>query len=194
MKRRSPVIVAAILALGMGALAYRESQRMEHTKSDGSSEGEPEKSEKGADIAADPHQSDPGDLLPTSAALPTLGSSRFNLMPDGSAVPPLPEGAPTKVKLGIAIFRYQGAQSPPESRRTKKEAEELAKKAIAAAKVEFIEAVKMGDMGSHENIGWIGQGVLEKSVEYAVFTTDKDTLASAPIDTPRGYWVIKRVR
>ncbi len=195
MKRRSPAIIAAILALGMGTLAYQDGKRLERAERQETSEPQEEKGEETADVAADSDESEADELLATAAVVPpALGSSRFNLMPDGSAVPPLPEGAPTKIKLGIAIFRYKGAQSPPESRRAKKEAEELAKKAMAAAKDDFIEAVKMGDMGSNENIGWIERGVLEKSVEYAVFTTDKGTLAKAPIDTPRGYWVVKRVR
>jgi hypothetical protein len=194
MNRRSPAIIAAVFALGLGMLAYLDSKRADVDGSETNAEA-PTKDAENDPASADSKEAlgDSALSMPTTST-PVLGASRFNLMPDGSAVPALPEGAPTEVKLGIAIFRYQGAQSPPESRRTKKEAEELAKKAIAAAQSEFLEAVKLGDLGSHENIGWIKQGVLEKAVEYAVFTTDKESLGKAPIDTPRGYWVIKRLR
>jgi len=34
--------------------------------------------------------------------------------------------------------------------------------------------------------------VLEPSVEYAVFRLKKGEVSDVPIDTPRGFWVVKR--
>jgi len=40
----------------------------------------------------------------------------------------------------------------------------------------------------------IPRGVLEPSVEYAVFTLAPGELAAEPLDTPRGFWVVRRLR
>lgn len=196
MKRRSPAIIALALTLGVGGIAYRDAGR---TMAKGQQKGASSSEEKAETVPEAPEEEEsPVDLEATSPVAPVpapaFGASRFHLLPDGKPVPPLPEGAPKRVKLGIAIFRYKGAQAPPESNRSREDALALAKKALAAGQKEFIEAVKLGDLGSNENIGWIGRGILEKSVEYSVFTTDKGTLAGEVIDTPRGYWVVKRIR
>lgn len=52
-------------------------------------------------------------------------------------------------------------------------------------------AVKGGDSGSAEDIGRIPRGVLERTTEAVVFSLDKDGVRE-PLETPRGYWVVKR--
>lgn len=196
MKRRSPALIALALALGVGGIAYRDAGRSMAKERQAEAEKQAEKPAVEADEAAEAEvDEEAAATVPTTPTVaPPFGASRFHLLPDGKPVPSLPEGAPKRVKLGIAIFRYKGAQSPPESNRSREDALAMAKKALAAGKEEFIEAVKLGDLGSNENIGWMGRGVLEKAVEYSVFTTDKGKLAADVIDTPRGYWVIKRIR
>jgi hypothetical protein len=129
---------------------------------------------------------------PADAPSPT--SKRFSTLPDGSPVPALPEDAPQRVKLGVAIFRYAGAEGPPRSDRKKDEAARMARVAAVRGQTDFAGAVQLGDRGSDENIGWIARGILEPAVEHAVFGLDVGKTSAEPIDTPRGFWVVRRVR
>ena len=43
------------------------------------------------------------------------------------------------------------------------------------------------------NAGKVARGILEPSVEYQLFTLNKGDVASEPLDTPRGFWVVRRV-
>ena len=52
--------------------------------------------------------------------------------------------------------------------------------------------MKAGDSGSSEDIGRIPRGVLEKSTELAVFSLAAGDV-SEPLETLRGYWVVKRL-
>lgn len=121
-------------------------------------------------------------------------SASFATLPDGSAVPPLPKDAPSQVKLGVALFRYKGAEGASSGTRAKEEALKLAEKALATGDDRFATIVKQGDPGSSSDIGWLGRNVLEPAVEHAVFALDRDEVLDRPLDTPRGYWVVKRVR
>lgn len=105
---------------------------------------------------------------------------------------PLPASAPTAVHFGVVLFTYQGVQFAPKNARTKAEALTLAQGIIAEAKKDFAEAVKKGDRGSTADAGRIPRGVLEPEVEYALFTLDKGAVHSEPLDTPRGFWVVRR--
>lgn len=131
-------------------------------------------------------------LTPPESDVPLERQGGFHVMADGSPVPPLPGDAPTKLKLGVALFRYAGVQGAGSTSRTRAEAFALAQKALALPT--FQESVSTADPGSSLDIGWIRRGVLERSVEYAVFSLAKGDTAPVPIDTPRGYWVAKRVR
>jgi parvulin-like peptidyl-prolyl isomerase len=115
-------------------------------------------------------------------------------MPDGSPVPALSPSTPERLKLGVAIFRYQGTQGSSDSTRSREAALALAQEAAKIAAGDFAAAVKKGDRGSSENIGWMGQRILERAVEYAVFSLEKGDISEKPIDTPRGFWVVKRLR
>lgn len=104
----------------------------------------------------------------------------------------LPVGAPRQVGFAVVLFTYRGAQFAPADARSKDEALALAKSVIETAKTDFAAAVKKGDRGSTTDAGRIPRRVLEPSVEYALFTLDKGAVAPEPVDTPRGYWVVKR--
>jgi hypothetical protein len=190
MPRRLPMILGFISVVGVAALAYQSSHR------------KPQSNDSAPPIAASaPAGSVAAVVVPTvkeSSASPTdtaaTDASGFHLMPDGSSVPPLKDSDPDRVKLGVVLFRYKGAQGASESTRSKVQAVALAKKAIETGKEDFAAAVRQGDRGSSENIGWIGHRILERSVEYAVFSLDKGNVSSEPVDTPRGIWVVKRLR
>ena len=52
--------------------------------------------------------------------------------------------------------------------------------------------MKKGDPGSTGDAGTIARGILDADVEARVFTLDKGAV-SEPIDTPKGYWIVKRL-
>jgi hypothetical protein len=118
-------------------------------------------------------------------------------MPDGGAVPPLPMGVPRQVRFGVILISYAGAQPSALNGRTgtrsKQDAKALADKLYEAARVgDFHAAVQQGDPGSNDDIGRVKVGVLESAPEYVLFTLPVDGVGG-PVDTPRGYWVVKRL-
>lgn len=198
MKRRAPTIWAAVVVLGALGLAYRHENApklpdKEITGTAGSASAEP--TAQNPSDAAQPQdalaaaRADAGD-----PAEPSSTSARFHMMPDGSPVPALSPSTPERIKLGVAIFRYKGTQGSSDSTRSREAALALAEEAAKLAQDDFANAVKKGDRGSSENIGWMDQRVLERAVEYAVFSLEKGEISKAPIDTPRGFWVAKRLR
>jgi hypothetical protein len=135
------------------------------------------------------------DLLtdfPTLPAIPVDGGVGYT-MPDGTPVPPLGPGAPRQVRVGGILILYAGAEAAPKGTRTKAAAKELADKLDAEAKGDFHAAVQRGDTGySFDEIGIIYRGSLEPAVEYAVFSLQAGDVSDV-IDTPRGYWIVKRI-
>ena len=117
-------------------------------------------------------------------------------MPDGTPVPLLPFSAPRQVRFGVVLVTYAGAQpgpgSPHPSSRPKEEAHELADKLRAGAEKDFHAAVQQGDPGSSDDVGHVKLGILEPAPEYILFTLPVDGVGG-PIETPRGYWVVKRL-
>jgi hypothetical protein len=110
----------------------------------------------------------------------------------GELAPPLGSAAPKTVIFGAVIVEYRGAQGVPRTARTKEEAATLAKEIAAVAKDDFAKAVTRGDKGSLENLGTMPRGVFEPLVEYALFSLGVGEV-SAPIDSPRGFYVFKRI-
>jgi hypothetical protein len=104
----------------------------------------------------------------------------------------MPTGAPRTVRLGVVLVQFAGAEGAPSSARAKPDALKHAVELAEQAKGNWKAAVKAGDSGSSEDIGRIPRGVLDRATELAVFSLDKDGL-SEPLETPRGYWVVKRI-
>ncbi len=113
------------------------------------------------------------------------------VMPDGTPAPPLQPGSPRAVRFGVVLVAYTGAEDAPRGVRTKHDALELAQKLAAQAKTDFHAAVRRGDEGSADDVGSMRRGVLEPAPEYVLFSLPAGSV-SDPIDTPRGYWIIKR--
>lgn len=114
------------------------------------------------------------------------------VMPDGSPVPPLPASAPRRVRFGVVLVTYAGSEEAPPHSRSRKDALELADKLAAQAKTDFHAAVRRGDDGSGDDVGSIRQGVLEPAAEFVLFSLPVGGV-SDPVDTPRGYWIVKRI-
>lgn len=116
----------------------------------------------------------------------------FDTFPDGGKVPELPASAPARVGFGAVLFAYQGAQGAPRDARSKDDARKKASETIELAQKDFAAAVAKGDHGSTSDAGRVPRGVLEPPIEYYLFSLEKGKVHSEPIDTPRGYWVLRR--
>jgi hypothetical protein len=116
----------------------------------------------------------------------------FENFPDGGKVPELPASAPARIGFGAVIFAYQGAQGAPRDARSKEDAKKKATEAIELAQKDFSAAVAKGDHGSTTDAGRLPRGVIEPPIEYVLFTLEKGKVHPEPIDTPRGYWVVRR--
>ena len=117
-------------------------------------------------------------------------------LPDGAPVPPLPFTAPREVRFGVVLVSYAGAQPSAGGgkpvARSRAAAQALAEKLVATAQQDFHAAVQQGDAGSSDDVGRVRRGVLEPAPEYVLFTLGVDAVAG-PVDTPRGYWIVKRL-
>jgi hypothetical protein len=120
-------------------------------------------------------------------------SDGFDILADGRKAPPLPDSAPQLVTFGLVVFSYQGAQFAPPGARSREQARQKALAAVADAKRDFHAAVARGDHGSTANAGRMPRGMLEPAAEYVLFSLAKGEVASDPVDTPRGYWLIRRI-
>lgn len=105
---------------------------------------------------------------------------------------PLPKDAPRIVRLGVVLVAYAGAEGASGSAPPKKEAAARAATLLETARANFSEAVRKGDPGSSDDIGRIPRGVLDPSTEAAVFRL-KAADVSDVLETPRGYWIVKRL-
>jgi hypothetical protein len=118
------------------------------------------------------------------------------VMPDGTQVPPLPMNAPHQVRFGVVLVSYAGAQPSAgggrPSTRSKADAKGLSDKLRVTADQDFHAAVQQGDAGSSDDVGRVRQGILEPAPEYLLFTLRAGEIAG-PLDTPRGYWIVKRL-
>jgi hypothetical protein len=104
----------------------------------------------------------------------------------------LPSVLPKTVRFGVILIQYRGAQVASPVSRSRDEASALARSIAAAAKTDFKTQVGRGDPGSMEDAGTIPRGVLEPAVEYGLFRLGPGQV-SDPIDTPRGFWIVRRI-
>jgi len=132
-----------------------------------------------------------GDDAPSGGGDPFV-TEGFENFPDGGKVPELPASAPARVGFGAVVFAYRGAQGAPSDTRSKEEAKKKALETIELAQKDFSAAVAKGDHGSTTDAGRIPRGVIEPPIEYVLFTLEKGKVHPEPIDTPRGYWVVRR--
>jgi hypothetical protein len=124
------------------------------------------------------------------------GSEAPAVLIEGMPVPPLPISAPRTVRFGVALVSYAGAQPNAgggrPSKRSKAEARALAETLLQVAREDFHAAVQQGDVGSADDVGRVKVGILEPAPEYILFTLPVGTVGG-PVETPRGYWIVKRL-
>ena len=185
MQKSKWVILVTVLALtgvivGLFYLARHQPRRTMTTGSDAGLESQ----------AANPAM----ESSATRVARPLPEPHDATSASDSHTIPALPATAPNDVIFGAILVTFEGAQGAPAKARSKPLALELAKRLVPIALANFDEAAKQGDQGSTANAGSIRRGILEPSVEYALFTLEKGTVYPEPIETPRGYWIMRRIR
>jgi hypothetical protein len=115
---------------------------------------------------------------------------------DGTPIPPLPLTAPRQVRFGVVLVAYAGAQPSAAGghvpTRSQNDARALAIKLSQSAAQDFRAAVQQGDPGSSDDVGTVKLGILEPGPEYVLFTLPVSAVGG-PVDTPRGYWIVKRL-
>ena len=183
MRRWSAVVVGAFMMLMIGALVLKGGRRTFITDAPRGDAGADERGPQEGGILEDPMFA--GDFEVDAglhAAIPSTDAE--------SAL--LPTGSPKMVRFGVILIQYRGAQAAPASSRSKDDALILARSVAEAARADFKSQVARGDPGSMDDAGRIARGYLEPSVEYALFTLTAGSV-SEPVDTPRGYWIVKRI-
>jgi hypothetical protein len=191
MQRMTAVVVGALLLLVIGALVLKGGRRSFVTDAP---------IDAGADAGVLGAASRQAGLLVEGGILddPLFALDNGALDPKvaaaGSVAPgtPLPPGTPKMVRFGVIVIQYRGAEGAPPSARSRDDALVLARSIADAAHTDFKAQVSRGDPGSMEDAGRIPRGVLEPASEYALFTLAGGGV-SDPVDTPRGYWIIKRI-
>jgi hypothetical protein len=189
--QRSKTIALGVLIVVVIAIAVLVSRSSKPRASSGAPSASARPSASVVAAAPSPSASaSTGDL---ALGEPVDGESiGFDLLPDGKKAPPLPQSAPQSVSFGVVVFSYAGAEFATPGARTKDQAREKALAVVADAKSDFSKAVARGDRGSTASAGRVPRGVLEPAAEYVLFTLPKGEVAAAPVDTPRGYWVVRR--
>src|SRR5688572_12456641 len=191
MQRTTSVTVGLLFVAALGAAAVyglRPKRTPEHTP---------------APKASASARRAPSAVPSSSAAPEAVGSDSgpgrdgvvtegFEAFPDGGKVPELPASAPARVGFGAVIFTYQGSQGAARDARSKEDARRRAAETLELAQKDFAAAVAKGDHGSTTDAGRVPRGVLEPPLEYYLFTLEKGKVHPEPIDTPRGYWVLRR--
>ncbi|MCA9627009.1 MAG: hypothetical protein KC766_05065 [Myxococcales bacterium] len=190
-------VVSVSVLVGLGALAWPGMKPPEAPASPSASASVEEAPDAGQAIDSGLELELDGSLALAAAELtdddPLLAYSGWSTWPDGGAVAPLPGAAPIAVRFGAALFPYAGAEFAPPDAPTRDVALAQAEAALEVAKTDFKQAVSRGK-GGGEDLGLMHRGILEPPVEYALFTLKIGAVYPHPVDTPRGYWVIRRVR
>jgi hypothetical protein len=173
-------LIGAVLAVLVGLLAWRANRQPRA----------PVEPQGRGPVSAEASVSRPVASVTEVAPQPIPSA----VMPDGKQVPELPADAPKSASFGVVLVTYRGAEGAPADARTKSAALGKAKELVEAARQDFADAVKKGDHGSTAEAGSMPRGVLEPSLEYILFTLKKGEVYAEPIDTPRGYWVLRRTQ
>jgi hypothetical protein len=104
----------------------------------------------------------------------------------------MPAGAPRRVRIGVVLVSFAGAEGASPTARSKKDAAAIADRLSTEAKTDFHHARSDGDPGSDDDIGWLPRGVLDPRTEVSVFALAPGEVSDV-LETPRGYWIVKRI-
>ncbi len=144
---------------------------------------------------ADRNTIDAGAFAPRMPRMPRLPAddedSGTDLSGEADEGRSIPSNAPRSVRIGVILVPFAGSEGAPLTAPSKRDALEAAERARTEAEADFKAAVRAAGVGSSEDIGRIPRGVLDPRTERAVFSLERGELSSV-IETPRGYWIVKR--
>ncbi len=135
---------------------------------------------------------DAGLGLGSRPDVPAADDPRNDIQLLANAASPERQGSARQVHVGVILVQYDGAQGAGPKARSKKDAQALAQKLADEARSDFRAAAQRGDTGSSDDIGHIQRGVLDAPVEAALFALPVGGVSDV-IDTPRGFWIAKRL-
>ena len=198
MQRWTAIVFAALTAVFIGAvfLARAGGPRT-------AAGGPGLAADAGADAARDaspasPAATDAGEL-PELLEDPQLAGSTNDAgstLLSGEVPPGLAQDAPKSVVFGVILVQYKGAQGAPPNAKSREAALELAQQLAKDAKQDFkataAKAKQLPEVVVEENAGRMPRGMLERAPEYVLFSLPKDGV-SDPVDTPRGFWIARRI-
>lgn len=190
MQRWLTVVVGALLIVVLGAMAWRG-------KPAAGGHGKPGQEPTAADTSTEV-LAPPTPIPKYDASFPEPDAGVRPVEKDGGATDDalpsvaLPHGSPKAVHFGVVLVRYRGAEGAAPTERSKQDAFSLARALAEAAQLDFRGAVSRGDTGSMEDAGRMPRGVLDPATEYTLFTMRAGEV-TPPIDTPRGFWILRRI-
>jgi hypothetical protein len=196
MQRGFAALFAALFVLSVSALIAGARRPTSDGSATASSVAGP--SSAGAASTTTAGSSSAGASSAAREGAPPAGSAEAdesdagNLLPNGQVAPPLAADAPKTVVFGVIVVTFEGAQGAPATARSRPEAEKLAKELATLAKTDFKAALAKGDKESLENAGRMPRGMLEAAPEYVLFSLPKGEV-SEPVETPRGFWILRRI-
>lgn len=192
MQRRSVLLFVALVALAFAAALMRKRAAPEPTAV---APGPAPALSSSGSAAALGSVAAPAEPLGETDAPPAATAEPPEAAPPAeqpSADPSLPADAPRQVGFGVVLVEYRGAQGASKTARARTEAAAKAAELRALADKDFAAAVKSGDKGSMDNAGSMPRGILEPGPERVLFGLRVGEVGG-PVDTPRGYWVVKRL-
>jgi hypothetical protein len=189
-------VAVVVLAVSMVARDFHGPASIGQDAADGGGEGGGDVPRAYADADGPSGDSDVPMLSDLAPPEPRVDGGPGAAWPDGTPVPALPMNAPRQVRFGVVLVSYAGAQPSAgggrPSARSRAQARDLAAKLVVTAQHDFHAAVQQGDAGSSEDVGTVRWAILEPAPEYVLFTLPVDGVGG-PVDTPRGYWIVKRL-
>lgn len=195
--RMNKTSVAVLITFGAAVVGWLSIQEHDTTPRPSASASASAGADAGAPALPDDVNLDDLDLapMPIDGGLDDLDLSfdggDFE-MPDGGELPELTD-APKTVHFGVVLIQFKGAQGAKADARSYEEAKALAAELAPLAKEDFAAAVKKGDPGSTTDAGRMFRNILERQPEAVLFSLEKGAV-SDPVDTPRGIWILQRIK
>jgi hypothetical protein len=193
--------LAVVLPLWLVVRNFHAPPATGHTPDGGAAETEWEGGAAALALTGPEGGEEAGPLLVSDFVAPNgrVDSGAGAALFDGTAVPSLPLNAPRQVRFGVVLVSYTGAQPSPAAAagvhsplRGRTEARTLAQTLLTTAEQDFHAAVQQGDPGSADDVGKVRLGILEPAPEYVLFTLPVAGVGG-PVETPRGFWIVKRL-
>ncbi len=108
------------------------------------------------------------------------------------APPSLPAEAPKKVRFGVVLIQYRGAQGAAPTARSKDAALALARELSEVAKTDFKAAIEKGDKGVDRRPRLHPARRARARAGVRAVQPPQGGV-SGPVDTPRGFWIARRI-